>query len=152
MKRLAIVVVLIAGFLTSWAQGQRQLSPEDQAKFDSYYERWQEYQQRNDREQIASMEDRMQNLMARYGIPSNVPYERIASGGGYHGRYRGILNSSDQRRFDSYYSRWLDYRATNNRDEIISMEKRMQDIMVHYKIPLTVPYRAIATRERRDHH
>jgi hypothetical protein len=149
MKRLGIVVLLIAGFLTCLAQGQRQLSPEDQTKFDSYYERWQEYQQRNDREQIASMEDRMQNLMARYGIPSNVPYERIASGSEYHRRYRGLLNASDQRRFDSYYSRWQDYRATNNREQIVSMEKRMEDIMVHYKIPLTVPYRAIASRERR---
>jgi hypothetical protein len=149
MKRLGIVAILIAGFLTFLAQGQRQLSPEDQAKFDSYYQRWQEYQQRNDREQIASMEDRMQNLMARYGIPSNVPYERIASGSEYHRHYRGLLNASDQRRFDSYYSRWQEYRATNNREQIVSMEKRMEDIMVHYKIPLTVPYRAIASRERR---
>jgi hypothetical protein len=150
MKRLAVVAILIAAFLTSFAQAQqRQLSPEDQTKFDSYYTRWQEYQQRNDREQIASMEERMQNLMARYGIPSDVPYERIASGSEYHRRYRGLLSASDQRRFDSYYSRWENYRATNNRDQIVSMEKRMQDIMEHYKIPLTVPYRAIATRERR---
>jgi hypothetical protein len=149
MKRLAIVAVLIAGFLTSLAQGQRQLSPEDQTKFDSYYTRWQEYQQRNDRGQIASMEERMQDLMARYGIPSNVPYERIASGSDYHRRYRGVLSASDQRRFDSYYSRWQDYKATNNRDQVINMEKRMQGIMEHYKIPLTVPYRAIATRDRR---
>jgi hypothetical protein len=152
MKRLAIIAVLIAGFLPSLAQGQRQLSPEDQTKFDSYYTRWQEYQQRNDREQIASMEQRMQDLMARYGIPSNEPYERIASGGDRYGRYRGVLSSSDQRHFDSYYSRWRDYKATNNRDQIINMEKRMQDIMEHNRIPLTVPYEAIATRERRDHH
>jgi hypothetical protein len=91
----------------------------------------------------------MQDLMARYGIPSNVPYERIASGSEYHRRYRGLLSASDQRRFDSYYARWQEYRATNNRDQIISMEKRMQDMMERYKIPLTVPYRAIATRERR---
>ncbi len=149
MKRLGIVALLIAGFLTCLAQGQRQLSPEDQTKFDSYYQRWQEYQQRNDREQTGSMENRMQDLMARYGIPSNVPYERIASGSEYHRRYRGLLNAPDQRRFDSYYSRWQDYRATDNREQIISMEKRMEDIMVHYKIPLTVPYRAIASRERR---
>jgi hypothetical protein len=150
MKHLAIAALLIAGFLTSFAQAQRrQLSAEDQAKFDSYYDRWQEYQQRNDREQIASMEDRMQNLMARYGIPSGVPYERIASGSEYHRRYRGLLSASDQRRFDSYYSRWQQYRATNDGDQVVSMEKRMQNIMERYKIPLTVPYRAIATRERR---
>ena len=125
------------------------MSAEDQRKFDSYYTRWQDYQQRNDRGQIASMEERMQDIMARYGIPSTVPYERIASGSDYHRRYRGVLRSSDQRRFDSYYSRWQEYKATNNRDQIINMEKRMQDIMERYKIPLTVPYRAIATRDRR---
>jgi Ni/Co efflux regulator RcnB len=150
MKRLAIVAILIAGFLTSFAQAQqRQLSPEDQTKFDSYYERWREYQQRNDREQIASMEERMRDLMARYGIPSDVPYERIASGSEYHRRFRGLLSASDQRRFDSYYSRWQEYRATNNGDQMVSMERRMQEIMERYKIPLTVPYRVIATHERR---
>ena len=59
--------------------------------------------------------------------------------------YRGRLSSDDQQRFDSYYSRWIEYRRTNNRDEIVSMEKRMQDVMNHYNIPLNVPYDQIAS-------
>jgi hypothetical protein len=34
------------------------------------------------------------------------------------------LSADDQQRFDSYFSRWQDYRRTNNRDEMRSMEKR----------------------------
>src|SRR6266498_1881804 len=68
-------------------------------------------------------------------------------GRGYGGDgWRGRLSADDQRRFDSYYSRWLEYRRTNNRDEIVSMEKRMQDVMVHNNIPLNVPYDQIASR------
>jgi len=33
------------------------------------------------------------------------------------------LSSDDQRRFDSYFSRWQEYRRTNNRDEVISIPK-----------------------------
>jgi hypothetical protein len=60
-------------------------------------------------------------------------------------RWRGRLSSDDQQRFDSYYSRWLEYRRTNNRDEITSMERRMQDVMTHNNIPLNVPYDQIAS-------
>jgi hypothetical protein len=68
--------------------------------------------------------------------------------GRYHGGYNswhGRLSTDDQQRFDSYYSRWLEYRRTNNRDEIVSMEKRMQDVKVHYNIPPNTPYDQIAS-------
>jgi hypothetical protein len=152
MKRLGIAVVLIATLMAGIAQAQGwNLSSEDQRRFDSYYERWQEYRQRNDRDQTASMEKRMYEVMERYRIPRTVPFDRIASGGGGgggYGRYRNMLSASDQQRFDSYYSRWQQYKASNNREQVISMEKRMQDVMEHYKIPLTVPYDAIASRGR----
>jgi hypothetical protein len=35
------------------------------------------------------------------------------------------LSPDDQRRFDSYYSRWQDYRRDNNQSEVNSMERRM---------------------------
>ncbi|GEM_PF-3367801 len=54
--------------------------------------------------------------------------------------YQGRLSGEDQRRFDSYYSRWLQYRDTNNREEMGSMERRMRDIYARYKIPLTVDF------------
>jgi hypothetical protein len=61
-------------------------------------------------------------------------------------RYR--LSTSDQKRFDSYYSRWQAYRATNNASEIVSMEKRMQDVYSHYGIPPNTPYGNVSSSGR----
>jgi len=55
------------------------------------------------------------------------------------------LSLSDQKRFDSYYSRWQSYKATNNQKEVRSMEGRMQDVYRHYGIPANTPYRNIAS-------
>jgi len=57
-----------------------------------------------------------------------------------YGRWEGRLSAEDQGRFDNYYSRWQDYRRTNNRDEIASMEGRMRDVMNHHNIPNDVSY------------
>jgi hypothetical protein len=48
---------------------------------------------------------------------------------------RPQLSPDDQRRFDSYYSRWQEYRRTNNQSEVNSMERRMWDVMDQNKIP-----------------
>jgi hypothetical protein len=61
------------------------------------------------------------------------------------GQWQGRLSASDQRRFDSYYSRWLQYRATNNRGEILSMQNRMYDVYGHYGIPSNVPFNQVAS-------
>ena len=55
------------------------------------------------------------------------------------------LSLSDQQRFDSYYSRWQNYKATNNQSEVRSMEGRMQDVYQHYGIPAGTPYRNVAS-------
>src|SRR2546427_13092963 len=55
---------------------------------------------------------------------------------------------SDQRRFDSYYSRWESYKATNNQSQVRSMEGRMQDVYRHYGIPANTPYRNVASGGR----
>jgi len=57
-----------------------------------------------------------------------------------------VLPAEDQQRFDSYYSHWLEYRRTNNRDEVVSMEKRMRDLMSRNNIPSDVPFDEIASR------
>ncbi len=58
-----------------------------------------------------------------YGQQGNYGY--YGRQGSYgRGQWQGRLSASDQRRFDSYYSRWLQYRATNNRGEILSMQNR----------------------------
>ena len=55
------------------------------------------------------------------------------------------LSISDQQRFDSYYSRWQSYKATNNQSEVRSMEGRMQDVYRHYGIPAGTPYGRVAS-------
>src|SRR2546430_15509540 len=80
MKKLfAVSALLFALFVPVLAQAQRQLSPEDQRRFDSYYSRWQEYRHTNNREQIASMEKRMQDVYEQYDIPRETPYCEVAS-------------------------------------------------------------------------
>src|SRR5207244_11267939 len=119
MKKLfAVSALLFALFVPVLAQAQRQLSADDQRRFDSYYSRWQEYRHTTNREQIASMEKRMQDVCAHYGIPAGTPYWRVASnarGGGdrdinkwWRGRagWQGRLSVGDQSGYDSDYTRW----------------------------------------------
>ena len=174
-KLLGMMALLLAIALPVFAQGRR-LSSDDQSRFDSYYSRWQEY--RRSRDEIVSMEKRMQDVYQHYGISSNTPYSRIASGGQRDDRWdrdrdhdrdqdrdqdrdrwrddrggsrsNGRLPADDQRRFDSYYSRWLEYRRTNNRDEAVSMERRMQDVYQHNGIPSSTPFDAVASGGRRS--
>jgi hypothetical protein len=60
---------------------QGRLSADDQKKFDKEYEEWLEKRRKNDRDDIAKHEGKMQEIMARYNIPRDVPYDNIASGG-----------------------------------------------------------------------
>ncbi len=55
------------------------------------------------------------------------------------------LSQRDQQRFDSYYTRWQQYKAANDRGQIISMERRMLDVYSHYGIPAETPFWRIAT-------
>jgi len=159
MKKIFLILgLMLAITLPAFAQsGQRRLSPDDQRRFDSYYQRWQQYRQTNNRSEMSSMEKRMQDIYQHYGIPANTPYGRVASdgGGGYGDRgrdwdrgnnYRERFSPEDQSRFDSYYSRWLQYRRTNTRDQIASMEKRMWDVMDRYNVPRSVPFSELASR------
>ncbi len=175
----ALILVLLA---PAFAQrGGRQLSVDDQRRFDSYFLRWQSYQSTNNLGESRSMEKRMQSIYQRYRIPADTPYRDVASNGGgggnrdsdwdrerdrdrdwdrdrraewdgYRDRDRAYwqqnqrLSSEDQGRFDSYFQRWQDYRRTNNRDEVISMEKRMFDVYDHYGIPHDVPFERVASR------
>jgi hypothetical protein len=156
------------GYGGSQNQGQGRLSAEDQSRFDSYYTRWLDYGQRNDRDNQNSMEGRMREVMARYNIPSDVSFDQIASNGspGYrvegrrdgdgdnHGQYRhedrrnqwqNRLSAKDQRRFDSYYTRWLDARQNRDRRQRASMEQRMRDLMGRYSIPADAQFAQIAS-------
>jgi len=183
MKRAFVLSALILVLLApAFAQrGGRQLSSDDQRRFDSYFSRWQNYQRTNNQGESRSMEKRMQSIYQRYGIPADTPYRNVASSGGgdwdrdrdrdldrerdrdwdrdrraewerYRDRDRDYwqqnrrLSGEDQGRFDSYFQRWQNYRRANNRDEVISMEKRMFDVYDHYGIPHDVPFERIASR------
>ena len=84
MKKPFVLSVLIVVLLASaFAQERgRQLSSDDQRRFDNYFSRWQDYQRTNNLGEMRSMENRMQDIYRHYGIPSNTPYWRIASNGG----------------------------------------------------------------------
>jgi hypothetical protein len=60
-------------------------------------------------------------------------------------RWQGRLSTEDQGRFDRYYSRWLDYVETKDRDNRNRVEDRMRDVMSHYNIPSDVPFGQIAS-------
>jgi hypothetical protein len=123
-------------------QGTGGLSADDQVRFDSYYSRWLNYRRTNNRDEVASMEDRMRDVMTHNSIPSNTPFSQVASPSGQERNRPNVLRFSgdDARQFRSYYSRWREYRRSNNRDEIASMEGRMRDVMDRHNIPNDVPY------------
>ncbi len=152
MKRLLGTLFLLAAFSLPMLAGQQwRLSSNDQARFDSYFSRWQDYRQANDRDQIVSMERRMQSVYAQYGVPDSTPYWRVASNGRDERRqWRNRLCEGDQARFDSYFSRWEDYRQSNNREQIFSMEKRMQGVYAQYNIPANTPFEWVATERREE--
>jgi hypothetical protein len=118
------------------------LSADDQSRFDSYYSRWLDSRRTRNRDEIASMENRMRDVMAHNSIPSNTEFSQIASpsAGGYRRPNIPRFSGDDARRFRTYYSRWREYSRTNNRDEIASMEGRMRDVMNHHNIPNDVSY------------
>ena len=98
MKRLleVLAVLLAFGLLPAMAQSQYpypdrerdsdrysqqgRLSPDDQKKFDKAYEDWTEHRRKRDRDDIAKDEGKMLEIMARYNIPRDVPYDVLASG------------------------------------------------------------------------
>ncbi len=80
MKRAFVLSALILVLLApAFAQrGGRQLSADDQHRFDSYFSRWQSSQTPARQEKATGMEQRMQSIYQRYGIPADTPYQDAA--------------------------------------------------------------------------
>jgi thiaminase len=70
---LILTLAMVLPALAQYGGHRRRLSPSDQQRFDSYYSRWVQYKQQNDGDQIRSMERRMDDVKAQYGIPGDVP-------------------------------------------------------------------------------
>jgi hypothetical protein len=69
-----------AGYSTgSSPTNVQRLSINDQREFDHYYAEWLEHTRKNDQDDVAKDVTHMQEIMARNNIPSNVPFDRIAS-------------------------------------------------------------------------
>jgi hypothetical protein len=142
------------------AQVQR-MSPDDEAQFNGYYSRWSQDKQTDNRDDMISMEHHMQDLMAKYGIPSNTPYDQVATqnGGqaypsygdrdrddrGYGNRWQGQLTPDDQNKFNKEYSKWQEANAKNDRDDIDKHARNMEEIMQRNNIPPDTPFASIAT-------
>src|SRR5215470_10166257 len=147
----AVLILLTALGLPSFAQWAGRLSPDDQREFDKYYKKWVDDTRRNDRDDIASDVRHMQELMARNNVPADVPFDRVASTGSAQVYGNGStyaaerLSPEDQAEFDRYYTRWIEDSRRNDRDDIDSDVRHMQEIMALYRIPVDVPFERIAS-------
>ena len=134
-------------------QGQNRLSPDDQNKFNKEYTKWQEANSKNDRDDIDKHARNMEQIMQRYNIPPDTPFDQIATVAGYGGRmdvrqYQGRLSPDDQKHFDKAYEHWQNDRARRDQDDIAKDEGKMQEIMAKYNIPRGVPYDVLASGNR----
>jgi hypothetical protein len=145
MRKLLGILFLLT--ITLPALAQWRLSPRDQQRFDSYFSRWQEYKRVNDRDQIISMEKRMLDVYAHYGIPANTPFWRISSTGQHeHPRWREQLSYDDKAHFDELYGRWIAARDRGDRYEMDRLEHRMREVMDRNGIPAEVRFDELVAR------
>jgi hypothetical protein len=151
------LIVLAALALPALAQAP-QMSPDDQQKFDNYYSRWVQDKQNGDRDDMVSSEHHMQDLMNKYAIPADTPYEQIVSQNnpGYYNRgydnrpydnrgYANQLQGDDQNKFNKEYTKWQQANAKNDRDDIDKHARNMEQLMQRNNIPQNTPFDAIAT-------
>ena len=129
------------------------LRAEDQKEFNEQYEKWQKANADNDRDDINDHARKMQEIMARYRIPGDTPFDLIATSTGASRRYdvrqyQGRFSKEDQKRFDDAYEDWVEHRRRNDRDDVAKNEGKMLEIMARYNIPRDVPYDALASGAR----
>src|SRR5437588_12122999 len=132
------------------------LSRDDQKKFDKYYSEWVEANRKNKREESDENARKMQEIMARYNIPSSVQFEQIASnasgaygGNGAYGYSAPAsytrLSTDDQKKFDKHYAKWLEARRKNDREGIDENARKSQYIIARNKVPANVSVEQIYT-------
>jgi hypothetical protein len=137
----------------SYAEYQGRMSPDDQRDFNHQYDEWQEAKAKNNLEDVDKHARKMGEIMARYRIPPDTPFDLIATSGGNPHRYdvrefQGRLSHDDQKRFDKAYEEWVENKRKNDRDDVAKAEGTMQEIMGRYHIPRDVPYDVLASSGR----
>jgi hypothetical protein len=158
--RLPAPVIPVRKAIRHGVSGEQRLSSDDQRDFDRYYAEWVEDTRANDRDRVAKDAGYLQAIMARNGIPADVPFDHIAAVGVYADtRYsdttrawQGRLSADDQREFDKHCANWLEDTRRNDRDDIDKDARRMQDIMAQNNIPANVPYDLIASPDAGRYH
>jgi hypothetical protein len=148
MRKFLGILFLLALSLPALAQSG--LSQRDQQRFDSYYSRWQEYRRVSDRGQTISMEKRMLDVYAHYGIPSKTPFWQIATNGhDDRPQWRQRLSNEERARFDRMYTRWMEARDRHDRNDMERLAHRMREMMERNQIPREVRFEEVASREAR---
>jgi len=129
------------------------MSADDQKDFNHQYHEWQEANAKNDRHEINEHARKMGEIMRRYNIPPDTPFDVVATSNGYAPRYdvrqfQGKFSPEDQKKFDKAYEHWLEHRRKSDRDDIAKDEGKMLEIMARYNIPRDVPYDMLASGAR----
>src|SRR5947209_3275810 len=114
--------------------------------------------QNGDRDDMVSSEHHMQDLMNKYSIPADTPYDQVASQNeiapppaynnnpNYDNRgYGSQLSPDDQNKFNKEYTKWQEANAKNDRDDIDKHARNMEEIMQRDGIPPNTPFASIAT-------
>jgi hypothetical protein len=170
MKRLLEILVLLIAFGIPLAaqsqypadrdynrgyagQWQGRMSSDDQKDFNKAYEKWQKANAENNRGDIDKHARKMEEIMARYNIPPDTPFDTIATSYGYQRhndvrQFQGRFSPDDQKKFDKAYEHWLNDRRKRDRDDIAKDEGKMQELMARYNIPRDIPYDALASGGR----
>jgi|tagenome__1003787_1003787.scaffolds.fasta_scaffold20910940_1 hypothetical protein len=164
-----LAVLLTFGLAPGWAQSdpapyndldrayagqwQGRLSDDDQKEFNEQYGKWQKANSENDRHEIDEHARKMQDIMSRYRIPGDTPFDAIATSTGDSHRYdikqfQGRFSMDDQKHFDEAYEDWVEHRRKNDRGDVAKDEGKMLEIMARYNIPRDVPYDALASGAR----
>ena len=127
------------------------LSPDDQQQFDKDYTKWVDASRKGDQDDVSGNARHMQDIMARYNIPPNTPFDQVASGGytavpqNAYPAYGSRLSPDDQKDFDKAYSKWLDAQRKNDQDDVQGSARKMQEIMARNNIAPNTPFAAVAS-------
>ncbi|HJW99564.1 MAG TPA: hypothetical protein VJ453_05370 [Terriglobales bacterium] len=84
-------------------------------------------------------------LVCLAGIAVAARAAQDASADGRPQGWHGVLSVDDQSQFDRYYAKWVEATQKNDREDISENARKMQDIMTHYNIPVSVSFDQIAS-------
>src|SRR5438876_11726891 len=112
------------GYAGQW---QGRLSPDDQKEFNKEYGKWVDSRRKSDRDDIDKHARKMEEIMARYNIPPDTPFDTVATstGDSRHYDYRefqGRFSADDQKKFDHEYREWQEERREGDRNGIARHE------------------------------